>query len=298
MKTGFTLIEIVVFLAIASAMSIILFQSYFQTNRIVQFAGSMIDSDRRIMIMQDRLEKDITGAFIPQYLKQQKEEVEEEKTIQKKLPEKQRPLPKLFYSVNVGNRLKELTFITSNPLPVYGAAKPRIVRVRYQLVADERHKGAFTLLRQEAKELDYGHIIDKEKGPRAYEIADNIKTLTLNYVSPGEKNDEEQPSLKQAKEWNSDTQFKSEQKKKKRLLPQYVDMNIVLFDTTGKKTIRYESRLPIYADPYLQEKNTDQQQKKSNQSVRVQLADWAPNMEKFIQKYRQGKLAQAGGKKA
>ena len=61
-KPGFSVIELMIVIALASLMSLALFQSFYQSNRIVQRADLMMDVDERIIHIQDRLENDISGA--------------------------------------------------------------------------------------------------------------------------------------------------------------------------------------------------------------------------------------------
>lgn len=302
MKSGFTLLELIVFLAVASALSVLLFRGFFQANRILQNAGAMIDIDQRILLLQDRLERDITGAFVPMYQPTKGEQKEEIARQQKPgTQEVQKPLPKLFLSTNQGENLKELTFITNNPLSVYGIEKPLIARVRYQLKPDAQHKGTFELVRQESAKLAYADIAS-DKGAREYVVADNIKAFSLQYRAEAEKKknqkknaqeekaQESESSYTTSKTWDSDKQVQEKQKSKKPFIPQFVELKITLADATGKHFTTYQNLFPVYAaDLNFNEKK--QQYRGPEKSMfggqdLVRL-DRSPNMSRAIQDLQQ-----------
>ena len=65
MKSGFTLIELIVALAITAGISILLFQVYNQSMRLLTRVDSVVSTGMKINSFYDRLEKDFSGAFIP-----------------------------------------------------------------------------------------------------------------------------------------------------------------------------------------------------------------------------------------
>jgi len=206
-RTGFTLIELLIALAIGSMVLTILFNSLFQTIRLVDKADDFVDVTTRATIMKHQLEKDLMGAFIPtqaQPSQEEKDKDSEKTNNNNKKPEptkdepdkkpdkkKLKPLTNIFYGVNKGNQLDVLTFITNNPMSAYwgtGKAQPKIARIVYHLVEDKENKGFFTLMRQEDNNLEYDAYT--QTGPkeiRSYELTEGIKGLSVKYIVQEEK---------------------------------------------------------------------------------------------------------------
>ena len=63
MKSGFTLIELIVALAITAGISILLFQVYNQSMRLLTRVDSVVSTGMKINSFYDRLEKDFSGAW-------------------------------------------------------------------------------------------------------------------------------------------------------------------------------------------------------------------------------------------
>jgi prepilin-type N-terminal cleavage/methylation domain-containing protein len=291
MKSGFTLIEVLVFIVIASMMSVALYQGFDQTNRVVKYVDNMVSLDQRIFIVQDRLEKDLAGAFIPthQPLQNEQDKIKPAGEQKKQIT----VLPKLFYSVNQEQTLKELTFVTTNPLQVYGVSQPRIARVQYQLLPDKDHKNAFKLTRQESLRLSYDKF--QESNPREYVLADNIKNIIVEYGTI-EKDTNKKENVVTSAAWNSDErapQSKEEQKKKS-LLPRFVRVTIVLWNNKGDRSVTYENTLPIYGLTHIEEKKKTQQQK-GNQNTKIFGVKIPPKIHEMLSDFERFKQAKGGG---
>jgi len=66
MKTpGFTLLELIIAMAISSMLAIALFSSFYQINKTSALVEQTISIDMRAAILQNLLEKDISGVFVP-----------------------------------------------------------------------------------------------------------------------------------------------------------------------------------------------------------------------------------------
>ena len=223
MKYGFMLIELIVATLIASMIGSLLLTALYQSSRFQTSVDTMFDMSLRVGIVTNQLERDLMGAFVPTQarIKDAQEEEgadkkdttsqqasdsakassdkqgkgEEKKEKMSKPAEK--PLEKIFYSTNKGERLDTLTFITNNPLSVFvgkdvGVVKPKAVRVQYVLKPEsetlvqassdnqgERGKDTFTLFRQEGTELDVAKF-----GPtRSYELINGIKECAVTYTA-------------------------------------------------------------------------------------------------------------------
>ena len=287
MRYGFTLIELLAALAIASLALTLLFNSFFQTTRIVDRADDLISTSIRATVLQHQLEKDLMGSFIPVQAykdeeKEKKDKKDEAKKAEKKEPKKEKKerkeLTKVFYGVNKAQMLDILTFITNNPMSAYwsdklGKARPKIARVVYRLVEDKERKESYTLFRQEDYNLEFeAYALGSTKEIRSYEVVDGIKELSAEYTvmieeeEEKEKKDEKaepkkaEPSKKEEKpkkkkkitfkkfpEWNME---KEEQIPKdiKRRIPNVVEIKAVLWDTKCVTTFPFTFSIPIIPD--------------------------------------------------
>jgi len=225
MKSGFTLIELVLVLFIGSMLSTSLYMSFSLISKMVQRGNAQVRSDVGFGLVSNQLEKDLMGAFLPIMSTAAPDKPTEatakestEQAAKKTAPAKPatNKLERAFYcTVGADGNFGVLSFVTNNPLQVYsaersGAEKPRVARVSYKLVP-EKDKKTFALMRYESFELEYKAF--ESSTIRGYEIAQSIQSckIELNYV-PIEQN---APSGEDKK----GTDKKTEQKKE---APQFV----------------------------------------------------------------------------
>jgi prepilin-type N-terminal cleavage/methylation domain-containing protein len=224
-SAGFTLLELIIALAIAAMLSasLTLFLSQSNTYQIaVQNRASVYT---RAIVFFHQFEKDLSGAHIPMQNKiseQQKKEKTEQAGKKPAIPEKKpaaakepetkkeepiKPLSRVFYLEQKDNNMQQLTFITNNPLKVYwsssiGAPKPSIARVVYYLKPDPDHANSFILMRQEGTDLDISAYEQKAaKAVRAYEVIDGIQSCSIRLVViEHEQEKEKEKTAKEAAE--------------------------------------------------------------------------------------------------
>lgn len=230
-KSGFTIIELMLGLLLGSIITTVLFTAFFQINRSAEYGDQLIDTDMKIMILHHQLERDLNGMFIPQEAipddeqdeqqeKESKETTKQPDTAKKK--KKRKLLEKPFYSINKNNNLSLLTFISNNPVRIYekpqtNATEPKkpgvpyVVRVVYRVLPDEQNKGAFKITRQESEQLDFKNFEPTSKRVRPYVIADNIKSITMNFLRPI---DEEKQEKRTEKKQPQNEQKKKQEKEK------------------------------------------------------------------------------------
>lgn len=272
---GFTLIELLVATMVASILGALLFAAFYQINRQVPIIDNKTNIIEKAALVNAQLEKDLMGVVVPPeyYARQakQKEKAPGQKDdtqaqqksddAQKKSAEteKKKPLEKIFYSVNKNGMLEQLSFITTSSLQVYwgdtsGSAKPRIVRVTYQLKDDKTKskddKKSYQLVRKESPSLEFD---EAAKNAQEYLIADNIKSLTVTYTAalqesekkePDQKADKKQKEIEQTDEWGKkekDTtqslgQKPNKEEKKLPLVPQKTSFDISLWDAQKKRS--------------------------------------------------------------
>jgi hypothetical protein len=272
MKSGFSLLELIISTLIASMIGGILLTALYQGNRFQITVDTIVDSSMRIGIVANQLEKDLMGAFIPMQSHKKEEKTKKaaspeekkadgKKTGTKEEREKLKPLSekkeekklleKIFVSTNKAGNLDTLTFITNDPLAVFvgkdvGVVKPKMVRVQYTLKPEPERKDSFALMRQESVQLDMAQY----KNVREYEIIGGIKQCSITFTARIEKKEEqskEQAGKAVAKaphisyeyktfpEWASE--HKQEDNKKEELprIPYYIEIKMILWDSQYKK---------------------------------------------------------------
>ena len=179
MKSGFILLEIIISIALGSFIGLALFATFFQVNKAYNMTDRIIAFDVRATVVQYQLERDLSGAFVPFVVESEKTITTETKvtvtnkagikTTQKKEQEsktQEKPLDKAFHIMMQDGVLSVFSFITSNPMYVYGKQKPRIARVTYSLVPEKQKRGApktYTLFRQESSDVLFKEVTEKGK---------------------------------------------------------------------------------------------------------------------------------------
>lgn len=238
MKKGFTPLEIMIALAIATLLGGLLMQSLYQLTNTMARVDQISTLDMRVIVFKNLLEKEFAGAFVPQLVPIEQEEKKVEiasKNSEKKEDKKTVTPEKAFYSQNSNGQLQLLTFITSNPLPVYNMAKAHVARIVYTLQADNSLPGTFLLLRKEISD-----IMQKEyEGAKSFVIITGIKSLTVEFLAAPEpnKNKEQKPQEKEItekkvfKKFDTWGQQQSEQQEQTLpALPQFISIELVLYN--------------------------------------------------------------------
>jgi len=258
MKKGFIILELLIAFAISSVVMGGLFTIINQTNQAVEVMDRIASIDIRTLLLQSQLERDLSGAFIPQERQEKsvrhadKSAAQDDRGGKKDKKNKKEyediALKNAFLSKNKGQNLELLTFITTNPLPAYDTLKPRLVRVAYKIVPDSQQglaesNPAFALLRQEHENLDL--VAFEKKKPRAYKVIKNIKRFSVDYLVAVEKQQEkekkeektQEPKVeyKKFKQW---TQEEIRQTKKQK--PDVCKFSIELWDDLRKTFKSFE----------------------------------------------------------
>lgn len=206
---GFTLIELIIAVALSSIVSLVLINALYQMSRFRTTVDERVSVYSHAAIIQQQLERDITSAFIPDLVKTSTKSQEEAGTNQARAgnqnqaeseknsaqkpgtdsvnqgeSEQKDELKKWFYGAKSGENFDLLTCITTSPLPGYWGAKSgkprvRIARVLYRLQRDSERPDSYILYRQEGAELDFASY--HENGPRNFVVAKDIKSMTIIY---------------------------------------------------------------------------------------------------------------------
>lgn len=255
--TGFVLIEVIISVLIASFLSVGLLTTIMQVSRVQQTVTTITNINGRMAILQNQMERDIMGAFVPTQI----DMIQTATTTAQ--PSPQKPVEKVFYGTSKGNggRLDLLTFITSNPLEVfYGVKnvqlKPRIARVVYRLVPDERRKNAYILMRQEGTtDLTFEKYKTDSTGElRSFAMVDDIQNLTVSYITVEQSTEEPKKprTYKRSSSWQSEQKKEtttppkgpSVQKEPVRL-PNYVEVVVSLWNSSFTDTRTFTLVIPI-----------------------------------------------------
>jgi|GEM_PF-1282862 len=182
---GFTLLEVLIATAIASAISVGLFIALRQTMAFQNRVDTYADTYSRVTILQNQFERDFMGFFVPS----EAYELVSTKTVAAGKA-KVEQIDKIFFAARSKEQFGVLSFITTNAMQVYwgktiGAPKPLIARVVYRLIKSKDQPDTFTLQRQENAELDftqYESSGEKQK-IRAYDIVGDIKEMKVTYIA-------------------------------------------------------------------------------------------------------------------
>ncbi len=253
MKRGFVLLEVLISSLIAALLSTGLLTTIFQMSRLQETINTITSVYGRVAILQNQLERDVMGAFIPT-------QVDLIQTTTEKRAQQAKPLEKIFYGTMKDGKLDLLTFITTNPMQIYFGIKktklkPRVARVVYRLVPDERRKNSYVLMRQEGtRRLAFdAYTRDAEGDLRSYVMLDGIQRLEVQYgVVEQKTEDDEKKSVKRVykKQKSWDSKPKQDEKQKQKLpprLPNYIELQVALWDSVYKSSRQFVLTIPIVA---------------------------------------------------
>lgn len=258
-QPGFTLIELTITLMITSMMVVMLYQVYAQSNDVIRRIRSFLLYTETLPLAYRQLEADIAGSFVPQQGYPETTEqmvtgtpVGQPQKSQEKQQEKPAKIQEVFYTQYEKDNLVLLSFITTNPMIAYGEITPRVVRVTYRLdkIADS---DLFKLMRSESSDL----VFDKEKIKKdGAEIMTDIRKLSGKFFAlPQESKEKEKKA--ETKEYRSFNRWsKEEQKKTKRIIPDFVEISgSLVIDTRleRERAFRWEYSIAAQEGKVLQQ---------------------------------------------
>ncbi len=273
-QLGFTLIEVLIAVAITGFMATILFSALFQINTSVNVTETVIVMNEKAAILQRLFEHDLSGATTlldNEPPKQQEKDLkatstgdkqEQEKKSEKPAEKKEKKIiKKIFNSTNKNNQLATLTFISNNPYLGFSATKtgsfesgkpkPLLVRITYVLEEDQKAPESYILTRQESVPLEF-----EKRAGRSYEVLDSIKSLTFKYTSKtiksAEQKEEKTDASKQEAPGKEKEQPKNRSAKEKKSQEEVIYASGLAtwnsdeqVETEEKKGKSKEKKLPI-----------------------------------------------------
>lgn len=181
-QLGFSILELVMVIAISTMMMSILLRIYHQVTQSMARIERFVYEDSQILTLKNRLQKDFSGLSAIWYTQEDIEKKKAAVEAQKPdLAKEKIRSSQYFYSVNKHGNLDFLTFITTNALQSYGSVHNRFVRVVYRLEVDPVHKKMFRLMRKEVILLTE-HIDESSlKSGTSYELVTGITSLEMTY---------------------------------------------------------------------------------------------------------------------
>lgn len=271
---GFTLIELVVALTIASILSLMIFGFVNQTARVNAHVASTVDYGLEMSIVYAQLERDLMAIMVSESsfasykrslkkgAQDKKEEVVDAQS-EKKTEKRTREIAPPFFVQVHDERLELLYFTTTNRLKRHKVFAPYNSRVVYRLIADEGLPGYFKLVRSEAHSLTRP-INDFLNGDvSGHVLLSRIKSLSIKLFVPEDQKSEskkegsdknipaateksaaqEKFSYKELTSWNP-----SELKKATYMVPAYVEISGVRADIDGKRMRPFTiaCKIPIF----------------------------------------------------
>ena len=181
MKPGVMILEVMVSMMIATVLMTASFTIYNQISKTAQILQRITSSDTQVMILQDRLQKDLIGVTPLWFNKEQYDHLKagQKKDNEQQPSDSQHETNNFFYATNKESNLDFFTFMTVNAMQMYDSADQRLVRVVYKL---EKKDKTFTLLRKEIHQVS--NKIDIEgftKKQSFYPIVSNISKFEIEY---------------------------------------------------------------------------------------------------------------------
>lgn len=201
-NAGFSLLELLIAMIISSMIALLLFQVFNQSTKILSVTDGTSSTYINVLTCYQRLQADLTGAFIPPMGDPElaPEQIKEE--LPKKTPDLS--VKNVFFYQSENQNLKFFTFITHNPMQSYKLVNPCIVRVIYTLKPDPLNKTEFLLTRAQTLKLSIKpERIKDDSSLRSYILLRHIKKLVCEFkaidVKKLKEQAEQQKTQKQPK---------------------------------------------------------------------------------------------------
>lgn len=268
MKQGFSLIELVIAIAISAILGGMMYTCLTQSQRTVAAVECVTDIIMKTIIIQKQMTRDISGAYIPLSVLEPQKSVEPEpkqpsaEPNQKKQPspEPQKPAQKesdteqkealkkaletTFNGIRENDQCKQLTIVTHNPLEIFwsnkaGRPKCRSEKVVYTVEAEKgTREPAYKLIRSTTYTKDNKEVMQK------HELATGIKKIDITYTcivtDEGEKKAESPEQKKKPQEKDKASQKEAPAKK---IVKTFSDWSV---KEMNEDDIRLQKKIPQY----------------------------------------------------
>lgn len=176
---GFTLLELLLAIAIAAVIITTVNFAFFQSHANIESVGAQRDVYQTVRIVMDRMIKDLTCAYLPVDNRQM---TEEEMSLYR------------FVGVNddTGGADRDSIAFTTTADIGFSRASGSVCEVGYYLKEDEETKGTYTLMRREDPTPHYG----VSKAGQELEIAEGITGMNIVYLDDNLQETDEWDLLK------------------------------------------------------------------------------------------------------
>lgn len=240
MKRGLSILEVALGIALFSIIGTMLFQSMMQVTRTLRTITDVSSLDMRIAVVNNLLEKDLSGATLFPMIPIKDEKEEETKPPaktdkKKKAPEKNKkedkeiyPKKGFYFEAEQDGNLKLFTFVSTNPVAVYETAKPVPVRIVYTLAPSQEVPGTFVLNRQEGPNyMDLQVFIDvKSPEVRKVEVVSGVQKIACEFYGIEVKKEEnEKTDVATSKPEKNKTVVTTKETKEEKTEKKWVDMD-------------------------------------------------------------------------
>ncbi|QQR49734.1 hypothetical protein IPF37_02725 [bacterium] len=307
-RPAFALMELLIALSLSSFIIVGLMKGYQGIMDYLDRSRSMMAVNRKISLLYNQLERDIMTAFIVQpqeeifpekdkdrekHMQKKREDQDKAKTMtaeeKKKAYEKKLEKLKEYFFGTIdedqfiqvqGKRrymFKNLTFLTTSALQVYGEHKVRFVRVMYELTKDKENSkdghDRYILVRKETQDLenfkmrvsDFDYEKQQKQPIKTHVVADNIKHMSVNYVTFKKP---KQPTGSASKKQKEDEDVRlntwGEKPFTKGVVPCWVAVNISFWNRTMRGEDTFEILFPVLTYPTPQEKPEHEKEQKKD----------------------------------
>jgi hypothetical protein len=177
MKAGFSVVAVLISMMLGTVLMTTVFSIYNSISRTARFAQRVSHEDVRQAVIVERLQKDFLGIAAVS----NSDATGDDSTAQGSSGSSDDIEGKFFYSVNQGESLDFLTFITTSSLPAYGESRPSFIRVVYRVESDPNRAGLFRLMRKEVPKISDKVSETDLKGGVFSELSYGISAIKMTY---------------------------------------------------------------------------------------------------------------------
>ncbi len=264
-SAGFTLLEIIIAIALSSLIALVLYTTFWQTQKTVKGIQALVAADMTQASLYYQLERDIMGFFLPSRAikKVPKHTTSLASPTQEILQDKEKqevsspPITHVLYSAQERDMLNLLTFISTSSLPVFVDPRQQespiyAVRITYRLRKDPYNNHLYILTRHESTDLTFKVSPEPQKMRASeYEIARNIRTVRITYwFKEHNKSNTSSKAYTAVHTWSVDEQL---QRKQEPLFPEFMKFEIT-FSQDGKEYSTYFLyKIPVMAPAFVKE---------------------------------------------
>ena len=278
-QSGFTILELLVALSISAFVILGMLQGYRNVSNIIDRTRNIMVMDRKVCLLFNQFERDLTTAFIP-FLSErvepktgEKSKTDVNKFNQEKNQTEKKEEDKFYFVGEIfpdndekiqGKRrelFKSLNFITTNALRIYSQKRVMLVRVMYELVKDKEkshgEKNVYQLLRRETTELDNfefkenDSVLQKDKASdiKTVVVADNIKNLFVEYIADKTREEKKRNIFDKEEIQKTRSFVWGDKKDTTDIVPEQIEVFITFWNDNLQRESFFECLIPILSYP-------------------------------------------------